>query len=114
MERCGVGYLFDPLNDTFDWFIRPDMSYQGKTYTDESNLAWINDYWLVNMRTGIEKNGLRIEAFVRNLFDDDNYRAAASRNDFSAQNLIAGLADQAIFITPPEKRTFGMKAVMEF
>lgn len=103
-----------PLNDTFDWFIRPDMSYQGKTYTDESNLAWINDYWLVNMRTGIEKNGLRIEAFVRNLFDDDNYRAAASRNDFSAQNLIAGLADQAIFITPPEKRTFGMKAVMEF
>lgn len=91
MERCGVGYLFDPLNDTFDWFIRPDMSYQGKTYTDESNLAWINDYWLVNMRTGIEKNGLRIEAFVRNLFDDDNYRAAASRNDFRHKTSLRGL-----------------------
>jgi iron complex outermembrane recepter protein len=103
-----------PLSGDLDWFIRPDIAYQGKSFTDESNLAYINDYWIANLRLGVEKENLRVEAFVKNLFKDNNYRAGASRNDFSAQNLIAGLADQAIFLTPPEKRTVGVKAVLGF
>ena len=99
-----------------DWqgYVRPDVIYQGKQYTDETNLAYISDYALVNLRAGVQKNKLRLEVFARNLFNDDNYRAGATRADFSGLNLLANLQNQAIFLTPPDKRTVGVKAVLEF
>ena len=96
------------------WFVRPDVIYQGRQFTDETNLAHISDYALVNLRAGVEKDKLRLEVFARNLFNDDNYRAGATRADFSGLNLLANLQNQAIFLTPPDKRTVGVKAVLEF
>lgn len=103
-----------PVGTDWEWYIRPDIMYQGKQYTDETNLAHISAYTLVNLRTGFSKDDLRLEFFVRNLFDDDNYRGAATRNDFSGADLLANLQNQALFLTPPEKRTIGIKAVIEF
>ncbi len=102
------------VGDDWEWFVRPDVLYQGKQYTDETNLAYISSYTLVNLRTGFERDNLRLELYVRNLFDDDNYRSAATRNDFSGADLLANLQNQALFITPAEKRTIGFKAVVEF
>lgn len=103
-----------PMGNNWEWYIRPDVVYQGKQYTDETNLAYISDYTLVNLRTGFDRDDLRLEFFVKNLFDDDNYRGGATRNDFSGINLIANIQNQALFLTPPEKRTIGLKAVIDF
>ncbi len=99
---------------TWNWYIRPDIMYQDKQYNDETNLNYISDYTIVNLRGGFEKENLRLEVFARNLFDDDNWRSGATRNDFSGQNLITNIQNQAIFLTPPDKLTVGIKAVMEF
>ena len=96
------------------WYVRPDITYQDKQFNDETNLNYIADYTLVNLRGGFEKENLRLEVFVRNLFDDDSWRSGATRNDFSGQNLIANIQNQAIFLTPPDQQTFGVKAVVEF
>ncbi len=103
-----------PAGPEWEWYLRPDVIYQGKQYTDETNLAYISNYTLVNLRSGFSKDTMRLELFVKNLFDDDNYRGAATRNDFSGANLLANIQNQAFFITPPEKRTIGVKAVIEF
>ncbi|MCH9694558.1 MAG: TonB-dependent receptor [Gammaproteobacteria bacterium] len=102
------------VGDDWGWFVRPDIIYQGKQYTDETNLAYISSYTVVNLRTGFERDNLRLELYIRNLFDDDSYRSAATRNDFSGADLLANLQNQALFITPAEKRTVGVKAVVEF
>ncbi len=103
-----------PIASDWDWFVRPDILYQGKQYTDETNLAYIADYTIVNLRTGFEQDGLRLEFYVRNLLDDDSYRSAATRNDFSGADVLANLQNQALFLTPAEKRTIGFKVVAEF
>ena len=103
-----------PIGDNWDWYLRPDIVYQDKQYTDETNLAYISESTLVNLRTGFDRSDLLLELFVRNLFDDDNYRAAATRNDFSGLNLLANIQNQALFLTPPEKRTIGIRAIIEF
>ncbi len=103
-----------PLRGAWEWYVRPDVFYQDKQFTDETNLAWIAGYTLVNLRGGFSRDDMRLELFVTNLFDDDNYRSAATRNDFSGIDLLANLRNQAIFLTPPEKRTIGFKVVYDF
>tara|TARA_R110002049_G_scaffold115854_14_gene268096 strand:- start:4625 stop:7171 length:2547 start_codon:yes stop_codon:yes gene_type:complete len=107
----------DQLGDSSDWsyFIRGDGNYMGKTYSEEANFAWYGKFWRFNMRGGFEnESGLRIEAFVDNLFDDDHYLSAARWSDFSTGINLGFLTNQGIAITPAYKRTFGLKAVYEF
>ncbi len=51
---------------------------------------------------------------MRNLFDDDNYMAAAGWSDFSAPFFIGFLFSQGVAVTPAQKRTIGFKAVYSF
>ncbi|MCB2108850.1 MAG: TonB-dependent receptor, partial [Rhodobacteraceae bacterium] len=56
------------LTDKWDWFVTGDLNYFGKTFADESNLAYCDDYFVANARTGVEADGMRVELFVKNLF----------------------------------------------
>lgn len=98
----------------WSWFVRPDILYQDKQYNDETNLNYISDFAIMNLRGGFEKDNIRLEAFVTNLFDDDSWRSGATRNDFSGQNLVANIQNQAIFLTPANKQTVGAKFVIDF
>lgn len=64
-----------PVGDDWSIVARADVNYMGKRFTDESNLAWMGDYALANVRLSAESDRLRISLFVENLF---NRKALAS------------------------------------
>ncbi|MCB2108310.1 MAG: TonB-dependent receptor, partial [Rhodobacteraceae bacterium] len=108
----------DNLSGNWDYFIRFDGTYTGKRYTDEKNFSWIGAQWLFNLRAGVTDENLRVEAFVTNLFNDDQYLAGNRWTDFSADR--GGLfpfefgLQQGIALTPPKKRQFGVRAAYNF
>jgi iron complex outermembrane recepter protein len=98
-----------------DSFIRLDVSYQGKAFADESNLAYMSDYALVNLRAGFEKGRYRVEAFVRNLTDEDEWMTGARFSDFSSPFQAALLAaKQGIAVSPLDQRDFGIRVNVSF
>ncbi|MBL8627981.1 MAG: TonB-dependent receptor [Rhodospirillaceae bacterium] len=103
------------LNDNWEWFVNGDLTYFGKAYVDESNLAQCNDYFTANARAGMEKEGLRVELFVKNAFNDDNWAACARWTDFDTAPNLAGLTlNQGVAVTPQNKRQFGIRTAIEF
>jgi hypothetical protein len=101
-------------SDTWEYFIRTDGTYMGKTYSEAANFAWYGKFWRFNLRGGFDRGDLRIEAFVLNLFDDDHYLSGARWSDFSTGINFGFLFNQGVAITPPSKRTLGMKMVYAF
>jgi len=103
------------LTDEWDWFVRGDAIYFGKTWVSVANLAQCNDYWLFNSRAGVEKDNLRVELWVKNLFDDDNWSACARWTDFS-RPIDFGFFTfyQGVAVTPQNKRQFGLKTSINF
>jgi iron complex outermembrane recepter protein len=108
----------DSLTSNWDYFIRFDGAYTGKRFTDEKNFSWIGEHWLFNLRAGVTDENLRLEAFVTNLFNDDQYLAGNRWTDFSADRdglfpFEFGLAN-GIALTAPKKRQFGVRAAYNF
>ena len=66
---AGLEYSAAAFGD-WRWRGRVDYRYESKQYVDEYNLAWWGPRNLVNGRIGLEKAGLRVEAFVDNALDD--------------------------------------------
>ncbi len=98
----------------WNYFIRTDGTYMGKTYSEAANFAWYGKFWRFNLRGGFERENLRLEAFVKNLFDDDHYLSGARWSDFSTGINFGFLFNQGVAITPASKRTVGLKMVYEF
>jgi iron complex outermembrane receptor protein len=106
------------INDTWGYSTRLDGQYTGKRYVDEQNFAYIGDKTVFNLRAGVNRENLRIEAFVTNLFDDDQYLAGNRWTDFSADQ--GGLFPfefgfhQGVALTPPERRQAGVRFSLDF
>ena len=104
----------DEFSGDWDYFLRLDGEYFGKAWNEEHNFSWIGKFWRFNLRAGFEMDGLRLEAFVKNALDDDNYLAGARWSDFSGRSLFDFLNSQGVAVTPAQKRSFGLKAVYDF
>ncbi len=103
----------DQLTNDWDWYARTDFMYQGEYWAGEINLARGPDWLLTNVRMGLESENIRIEFFVRNLFQEEAWSSATTGSD------ITGLAFdfnsiRAVFVTPQEKRTFGLRTNITF
>ena len=98
----------------WDYYVRVDGEYFGEAYNEEANFSTMGDFWRFNVRGGFERDDLRIEGYVRNLLDDDNYLAGARWSDFSGTFLFAFLFSQGVAVTPAEKRTIGLRVVYDF
>lgn len=113
-----AGTWVDSLTSNWDYFIRFDGTYTGKRFVDEKNFAFIGEQWLFNLRVGFTDENLRVEGFVTNLFNDDQYLAGNRWTDFSADQ--GGLfpfefgLQQGIALTAPKKRQFGVRAAYNF
>jgi iron complex outermembrane receptor protein len=102
-------------NEAWDWFVGGDVIYVGKSFADEVNLAWCDPYWTINAKAGIEKKGLRVELFVKNLLDDNSWTGCARWSDFDrGPNPGGGTLNQGIAVTPQNKRQFGLRSSIEF
>ena len=112
------GTYTNTLVGDWSWFARADATYSGKAYVDLWNLATTASYWLVHTRAGVEKDNLRFELYVRNLFDQDKWAAANSTSDFALTDFgVAGgfsFSAQSINVVPQDKRTFGLRVNYTF
>jgi iron complex outermembrane recepter protein len=103
------------VKDESNWFTRWDASTQGETFVDESNLATADGFTIVNARVGYEKEKVRAEFFVTNLFDEENWAVANRWTDFSILGNILGLtSSQGILVSPQPKRQYGLRFSYEF
>ena len=98
----------------WDYYVRVDGEYFGEAYNEEANFSTLGDFWRFNVRGGFERDNLRIEGYVKNLLDDDNYLAGARWSDFSGRALFDFLFSQGVAVTPAEKRTIGLRVVYDF
>jgi iron complex outermembrane receptor protein len=103
------------LNGEWGWFTRLDVMYQGDYWADPQNLAKGPAFTLAHARIGAEKDDLRIELFVRNLFDEDTWRDVGSWIDFTPQPVDFNfLAFHGVGLTTQDRRTIGVRMSMSF
>jgi iron complex outermembrane receptor protein len=104
----------DRLTDQWDYFSRMDGIYFGEAYVDETNFAHTEAYWKFNLRAGVQRDDLRLEVFVTNLFNQDKYEAAGRFSNFSGLDLFDFSNNQGVIVTPPEKRRIGVRMSYRF
>jgi outer membrane receptor protein involved in Fe transport len=83
------------------------------TYT---NLASLRSYFLVNTRAGVQRDNLRVEFYVKNLFNEDKWRGGQEFTDFSLIDA-PGIFDfnkLGAILLPQDKRTFGVRSSITF
>ncbi|MEQ9446273.1 MAG: TonB-dependent receptor [Rhodospirillaceae bacterium] len=104
------------LNNTWDGFARADVVYFGKTFPEVDNLAYCDDYITANARVGIEKENLRLEAYVKNMFNDQSWTACQRFSDFDGIPISFSFltAYQGIQATPQVPRHFGVRTSLNF
>ena len=109
------GYTAPVKDSDWSWYVNGDLNYVGKTFVDESNLAYCKAYTLTNVRAGGEKGGLRVEGFIKNLFGDDSWSACARWTDFDSAPTIGQLTTfQGVAVSPQMPRQYGLRVIMKF
>lgn len=99
------------LTDAFDWYLRGDYSYRSRYFTDFSNVAWVGDSHIANVRIGVRSENVTLEGFVTNLFND----ATLTNGQFAAdQFTVLTQTASEIRIGLPVKRQFGVRASYKF
>jgi iron complex outermembrane receptor protein len=101
------------LTADWGWYVRGDANYTSKQWVDFANLAWLNDYWIANAALGVKRDDMRIELFVRNLFDEDAWISGSAGVDFSDLGSLA-FTRQGIGLVPQDKRSFGIRMNYNF
>ncbi|MEM9530603.1 MAG: TonB-dependent receptor [Pseudomonadota bacterium] len=99
----------------YDAYVRGDWRYQGKSFVDESNLAFIDSYSVLDLRGGVNINNWLVELYIRNAADEDAWATGARWTDFSSPTQFAFLtAKQGVALSPLDKREVGLRAVFRF
>ncbi len=93
-----------------DSYVRADWFHQGKSYVDESNLAYIPGYDLLNLRAGMEVGNALVELFITNATDEEAWQTGARWTDFSSPTQFAYLTSkQGVALSPLNKRELGIR-----
>jgi len=114
-----------PLTGDWDWYVRGDVAYTGKTYIDEINLAWIKSYTTANLRIGVvNAEAFTVEVYGTNIFDEEAWATGSGGFDLTtipiATPLFPGVTPAAVAIprgatlTPIDRQTFGAKLTYKF
>ncbi len=105
--------ITQPLNRDWNVSFLADLLYQGRTYTDETNLAFISDFALVNARLSfVRQNALTLEVYCDNCFDQGGWRTGRRLIDFSV--IPNFFTNQGAVVQPQDRREFGVAARMNF
>ena len=122
------------IADGWDFNARSDVIWRSRYFIDTTNRAWVGARAVVNGSFGFSRENLKIDFFVRNLFNNDKVVGGAKSSDGvygpnatctaaiptcynpALPNVITpGIsALNVIFLALPEKRTFGVRASYEF
>lgn len=63
-----------------DWEYFADVSgrYQSKRFLEDDNTIWVDNYWLADLRLGLQSDNWTVIAFVDNLFDDEKIKSGGT------------------------------------
>lgn len=106
----------DQLNSEWDWYTRFDVSYTGKTYTDEFNLTWVDSYAKANLKVGFQKDDLLIEVFADNLFNETGWTTGSGLAFFGEVPVALSTLNtlRAAHVTAMQPRELGVRASLSF
>lgn len=92
-------------------YLRGDIFYTGSNYVDEANLAYIDDYYLVNVRLGMDLNSnWSLEFFSTNLLDKKAWQIGARWSDFSLPSQLPTVtAFNGVAVAPLDRREVGLR-----
>lgn len=113
MGNANLTYT-DSLTADWDFFVRSDFMYYGKTWAGSGgNLAWLEGYWLTNLRGGFERDDLRVELFVNNVLEQDTWTAATRYTDFT-QFTGFNFNVHGVMLAPQDLRSWGIQVDWSF
>ena len=92
------------VNENWGYFVRGDVAYRGKTYTDELNITTIAAYSLLNFRIGLrQEDGVGLELFCNNCLDESGWSTGRRLIDLGTiPNFFARIGAVVDPITPIE------------
>ncbi|MDO6710735.1 TonB-dependent receptor [Aliiglaciecola sp. 2_MG-2023] len=103
----------DTLNSEWDYSARADLTYRGKTYTDELNLTTIDSYSLLSLSLGFQhESGIDVELYCKNCTDEDGWATGRRNTDFSA--IPNFFTSQGAVVDPIMPREVGVKVAYAF
>lgn len=120
---ASADYVTPIMGGDFDLRIRGDVVYTGKKYTELANIAQIDNYFLFNLRTGLETESWNLNLFVNNVFNDKTAQGAGltgtsfceyKTNAPSASLPAYNPAQRCIYLVPQRGREWGVSATFNF
>ncbi len=103
-----VGTYSTPWKDNWNSFSNVAVVYRGKQFVDVKNASWIKARFQTDVRTGIENGTYTLEAYVKNVFNNQDYTGGGLASDFggnTGNSFFGGWA-------PP--RQFGVRMRVKF
>jgi iron complex outermembrane recepter protein len=98
-----------PVSGDWVWFGHGDVEYRSSQYTDEIGFTKLGSFTIANLRTGVEREGLSLIAFVNNVTDEDTPGFATRFSDFTRAPTTFGYQ-----LTLRRGREFGATATYSF
>jgi hypothetical protein len=98
----------------WDWFIRGDVNYNGAAVTGTTNLNKVKAWTSVNLRTGVQQDSMRLEFFIKNLFDNDRWSVGQEFTDFTLRYPPFDFTKSGLILIPQDKRQFGIRSSIDF
>jgi iron complex outermembrane recepter protein len=106
------------LNGDLRLVTRGDYTFQGKRYTDLSNVAWIGGFGYLNLSVGVRSDKWTLTAFANNVTDDDTLLQALPGVDvyeFGIAQLVPPTPLKNEFrFSAPIPRAYGVRFTYDF
>jgi iron complex outermembrane receptor protein len=96
-----------PLASERDWYSRVEYFYTGKQFGDRLNLSYAPATNVVNLRSGLNNGPFDFEAYVTNVFDQDNYQNVLLNTDLPSFGI-------ALKVGLPDRRQWGLRGTYRF
>jgi hypothetical protein len=111
----------------FDYFVDVSARHQSKRFLEDDNAAWVESFWLADLRVGLEGDNWSVIGFVDNITDDDTIRNGSTGPGNATANfrlgqviglpggpIAAPLIPTLTFANLPDPRTYGVRVAYTF
>ncbi|NVK56229.1 MAG: TonB-dependent receptor [Alteromonadaceae bacterium] len=120
-EQAGVSKLSGNLGvqytgviaDEYDYFLRSDYVYKSGQWLNAANFLKTEDIHKVNLRAGVYIGDLELQAYVKNVFDNDEYTFGYDYYAFDPTYAYFNI-NSGLVMSLQEPRTFGIQAKYSF
>ena len=106
------------FNTGIDWFVEGNTLWQDKRFESADNWTYFEDYWLTDVRFGVQADKWDFLVYVNNVFDDDTIKTGGGQPDFGEQvtqlGFTAGFGTGMWHGTLPDPRFWGVRANYRF